>query len=100
MRGYLSLLKPGRKPKNKAEADFWVWAHARGYKTTKRGWPDFFVWNEKGEVILVEVKAHRSRKLKREQKAVLRALAGYGVPCFRWSPDSGFTRIGTGDPLK
>lgn len=81
-----------RKPKNRAEGQFFEEAQREGWIITKRGWPDFFCMLN-GKVALIEVKPYADRELKREQYVVMRALAGYGVPCFRWSPDSGFEEI-------
>lgn len=81
-----------RQPKNPAEGKFFEEANAKGWTVSKRGWPDFFCVKD-GNIILVEVKKHRGRNLKRSQLTVLRSLARYGVPCYRWSPDIGFEPI-------
>jgi hypothetical protein len=93
MPGPSALLGYQRCPHNAAERAFYEAARARGWEVSKRGWPDFFCIREGGEVALVEVKPHADRGLKTEQSAVLRALARYGVPCYRWSPDGGFQRV-------
>lgn len=83
----------GRKPQNEAEALFHDWATSQGMRLTKRGWPDWFVWTDDGKIALVEVKPKHGRRLKKEQLAILRALAEFGVPCYRWSPDGGLVKI-------
>jgi hypothetical protein len=81
-------------PSNPSERRFAEEMHGRGWIVSKRGWPDFFcVGRRTGQVVLVEVKPAAHYKLKREQLAVLKTLAAYGVPCSRWSPDGGFVRI-------
>lgn len=88
------LPRIGRRSfKNGAENDFCQWARSRGHEVTKRGWPDFFVMRMDGDIALVEVKARRGRSLKSAQMMVMRALASYGVPCYRWDPENGFERI-------
>jgi hypothetical protein len=83
---------PPRRPKNAAEGAFWDRATSEGWAVSRRGWPDFFL-ERGGRIALVEVKPHRGRRLKTEQRRVLLALAAYGVPCYQWCPDGGFTRI-------
>jgi hypothetical protein len=78
--------------KNKCERSFQVWAEQQKWTITKRGWPDFFCRNQRGELVLVEVKKG-NRKLKNHQQDVLTELAKYGIPCYRWSPDGGFRKI-------
>lgn len=88
------LPAPPRRPKNRAEGIFFDRAVEKGLVASKRGWPDFVVWDQGGNLVgIVEVKPHRGRRLKREQVAVMRALASLGVPCYRWSPSEGYTRI-------
>ena len=86
-----------RRPKNKSEGLYFDLLEKGGWKTTKRGYPDFFCYreNEDGEAefMLVEVKPKRSYRLKFMQLKVMKMLASKGVPCYRWSPDSGFTKI-------
>lgn len=81
--------------KRDAEARFRDLVAEKGWTATRRGWPTFFVTNG-DDVILVVIKSSSSRKLRRDAFAVLTALAGYGVPCFAWSPDGGFERFGGG----
>lgn len=82
-----------RRPKNKAEREFYDFAHGEGWEVTKRGWPDFFCWAEGGGIMLVEVKPSEIIELKTHQALVMSRLIEYGVPCFRWSPDSGLERL-------
>ena len=77
---------------DRAEGKFYDLLTAQGWTVTKKGWPDFACYKQ-GRLILVEVKAHHGRRLKREQIRLMTALAANGVDCFRWSPDHGFERI-------
>lgn len=88
-------LRPGtsRRPKNNAEAMFFDIVLETGSSITKRGWPDFFVETADGQVALVEVKPNSRHVIKHSQHSILRKMARYGVPCFVWSPDVGFTRV-------
>lgn len=87
-----------KKPKNWAEAEFYDLAKARGWKLTKRGWPDFFCvrWSDSGEpqIMLVEIKSRKHHRLKSSQQLVLSELARYKVPCYRWAPGLGLLKIG------
>jgi hypothetical protein len=87
------LVSPSRRPKNKAEAEFFDQAEKNGLIITKRGFPDFACFLPDGRFILVEVKKLRSRKLKYWQRRVMQELTKLGVPCFKWSPDMGFVKI-------
>lgn len=80
-------------PKNAAERAFYELVKDEGWSVTKRGWPDFFVETENGGIICVEVKPYANVALKPSQLRILKALAAYGVPCYLWSPDVGFTEI-------
>jgi hypothetical protein len=68
-------------------------AEAAGWTVSKRGWPDFACWHKDGRFCLVEVKPRTSSPLRARQHQVLLELARYGVPCYRWDPETGFTRI-------
>ena len=88
-----------RSYKNPAEAQFHKAAVDAGYTVTKRGWPDFFCIRD-SKICLVEVKpdskiTRKPQGLKRDQELVLRHLASFGVPCYRWTPITGFTKVGT-----
>jgi hypothetical protein len=76
---------------NPVEQEFALRATNKGWTVSKRGWPDFFMWKD-GKLACVEVKRDLS-PLRANQKAVLEALASYGVPCFTWRPLEGFRRI-------
>lgn len=83
--------------RNAPEAAFVEFCKAKGWRCSKRGWPDYVVLRGSDSSLglaLVEVKAHRGRRLKREQLLVLDLLSAYGVPCYRWSPDAGLQRVG------
>lgn len=82
----------GRKPKNDAEGKFWQEAAEMGWIVSKRGWPDFACWD--GETfIAVEVKPKAHHRLKKMQVRIMRALVQAGVPCYRWTPQSGLVHI-------
>lgn len=85
------------RPKREVEGIFFDLATERGWEVTAQGWPDFLVERD-GEVILVEVKPSRGRKLRSEKLRLLTSLAERGIPCFAWSPDGGFEPVPpTGD---
>ena len=86
-----------RKPKNKAESEFYNYTKSKGWDLTKRGWPDFFCWKD-DKIICVEVKNHRSRRLKKHQTFIMRELSKRGISCYRWSPDGGFEKIDSETP--
>lgn len=72
---------------NTPERLFEELAELKGWKITKRGWPDFLCFTKTGEVIAVEVKPRmRSRSgfrlLKREQAKTMDILVAHGIPCF------------------
>ena len=88
--------KPGNKPEgrpcNASEQEAWDKLIQRGWFVTRRGWPDFACFKD-GKLVLIEVK-HKHDKLKYMQLRVMRTLAQYGIPCYRWSPEEGFERVG------
>lgn len=73
------------------EALFAERAREAGWLISKRGWPDFLMWKD-GKIACVEVKKDL-QSLRANQKAILEALASYGVPCFTWRPLEGFKRV-------
>ena len=83
-----------RCPKNKAEGALFRQLSARGWILSKKGWPDFFAIHPgKNRLALIEVKPRRGRQLKRQQRAVMQVFSLFNVPCFLWTPDSGFTPV-------
>jgi hypothetical protein len=66
-----------------------------GWEVQKVGWPDFICYGQGGKIILVEVKPRAGSygRLNSNQERVLKALAAYGVPCFRWDPEAGLVQI-------
>lgn len=94
----IQLLATARKPKTAAKAALWDWLYSHGWQPST-AFPDFLAVHAKTQrlALLVATK-HRGRKPKRQQNAVIQLLAACGVPCFSWSPDSGFARIGLQEP--
>lgn len=87
------------KYKNPHEETFRKLMLSKGWKVTKRGFPDFFCW--KGHKFgFVEVKPKCKSKLKKSQYFVMRVLSSYGIKCFKWSPECGFETIDEAKPLK
>lgn len=82
-----------KPPANPISAAFFRLARSQGWTLSTRGWPDYFMVKD-GQIALINVTEHRGRKLRKHQKAILLALASYGVPCYRYSPESGYERIG------
>ena len=82
-----------KRPVNEAEGLFFDKMRQAGWGLTKRGWPDFFCVNDKGEVCCVEVKPTGAQRLKNNQAQVMRALSAAGIKCYKWAPDTGFTSI-------
>jgi len=81
-----------RPPKNRPEAECWGIMESKGYRVTKRGWPDLFCMKD-GKMVAVEVKPAKYAHLKSSQVDVMSALASAGIECYKWSPDTGFSRI-------
>lgn len=81
------VLRAPQLQANTTEAAFQRLAHAAGWNSFKRGWPDFLCFGPAGEIIAVEVKP-RSRLtgrlglLKREQAISMDALRDHGIHCF------------------
>lgn len=80
---------------NKAEQAFYDLAASRGYEVTKRGWPDFFCFDDTGRLMVVEVKKP-TQFLRRDQAIILRALAQYGIPAYVYTEAEGLKQI---DPI-
>jgi Holliday junction resolvase len=87
-----------REPCNRVERECWEALAEKGWEVTRRGWPDFFCCNASGDLIVVEVKPKRGRRLKFAQRRTLQMLAARGIPCYVWTPDGGFERV-TNGPL-
>lgn len=84
----LNTVRQGRTVKNQAERKLQELMSARGFVTTKRGWPDFFCQNPKtGEICIVEVKPRTDRSLKPEQEIVMAFLKSMGVRVYRFNGD-------------
>ena len=86
--------------KNKSEREFQIWAEEKGWTVSKRGWPDFFCKNERGEVVLVEVKSAQRYRLRKDQWGVMEELVKFGVPCYKWTPDTGFVPVKKPKPCR
>lgn len=65
----------------------------KGYDVTKRGWPDFLVFRPDGSLVCVEVKRTASDELRVTQQRVMHALLSAGIECYRFDPESGFSRL-------
>ncbi len=70
--------------KNIPEENFCRFIEDLGFTPTKRGWPDFICINPDGKFIIVEVKDTKTHPLKKEQLAIMKILAGAGIPTYRW----------------
>ena len=90
----LARPKTRRTLKNPPEEQCALWLEGQGFLVSKRGWPDFVVFDSHGGMAAVEVKRHSAYKLRRTQDRILRALAAAGIPAFSWTPDGGLTPIG------
>ena len=89
--------KRTRTGRNKAEAQF-IKALPPHWHAIKMGWPDFLIVSSKGQLAAVEVRRTRTRVLKSIQITCMRLLSRAGLPCFRWSPDTGYDRIAVAVP--
>lgn len=83
----------GRRPRNPAEAQCWEHLRALGWTPTKRGWPDFFAFDDEGRVLAVEVKRFPQSRLKRTQARILLALHRAGLPVFVFEPSNGLRAL-------
>lgn len=92
-----ALIMPGstKQPKNRTQKTFVEMMQRKGWTISSRCWPSYFMVKgpKQDQIAIVAVKSARSRKLKTHQKALLQALAAYGVPCYRYDPDFGFQKI-------
>jgi hypothetical protein len=80
-----------RRPiKNDGEEQCAQELERKGYKPSKRGWPDFIAFCRTGgrPPIAVEAKPDRQH-LRREQAAVMEILSRAGIACYRWDPVDG-----------
>jgi hypothetical protein len=94
----LKLPATARRPKTAAKAALWDWLYSHGWQPSQ-AFPDFLAVHAKSSRIALIVAAKsRGRKPKRQQQAVINLLSACGVPCFSWSPDSGFSRLGLSTP--
>jgi hypothetical protein len=74
-------------------------ASAHGWRLVRRCYPDaLLIHPESGAIACVVSALSRGRQLRRRQYATLCALAAYGVPCYRYDPDTGFARVGIPTP--
>lgn len=65
-----------------------------GLTCSKRGYPDFTVYNKDGTIYgFIEVKPHDKRSLKKEQETFFEFCASRKIPCLLWSPDEGAEKI-------
>jgi hypothetical protein len=92
-----------------AESDFLTHAELQGWTVTKRGWPDFIVFDKNGDFLFcVEVKRTKSERygllnvntdIKRKkrktqhlpfQRRVIQLLDNSGLKTRVWTPKDGF----------
>lgn len=81
------------RPTNEAEASFYDMVSSRGIRLYRKGWPDYLILRPDGKFALVEVKRSASHKLRPGQDHFLTLLSKFSVPCYLWSPSSGFHKI-------
>jgi hypothetical protein len=79
------------KPKN-PEQLFKKQAIDKGYKVFKTGWPDYLI-QRNGTIAFIEIKKDKNDKLKSNQYELMRILHEYGLACFIWRPDTGFSKF-------
>lgn len=89
-----SLMRPHDTPAdngwdpiaNAREQAFRELVESKGWKPSKRGWPDFLCFGPDGKVIVVEIKPRRRngelQPLRRDQIVVMAWLQSLGVPCY------------------
>ena len=65
-----------------------------GWEILHKGFPDFVCFRGE-EMMLIEVKPSYGHRLKFDQIKMLLKLAGFGVPCYRWTPDLGLEKVTT-----
>ena len=73
--------RANKRYKNKPEDLFAEMAREMGWSLTKRGWPDFFCVNQRGEPCVVEVKP-KSLRPTHDQYRVMLALHRAGIKCY------------------
>lgn len=82
-----------RRPKAAAAREFYDYATKEGWSVSNRAWPDYFCIrldrNGRTQVAVVEVAKHRGRKVKSAQHQLMLILQTAGIPCYRFTPDSG-----------
>ena len=64
-----------------------------GWHFSRRCFPSFFLHHPKSNQIALVMLADRSRNPKGQQRAFLSLLSERGIPVFRWTPKSGFSRL-------
>ena len=82
-----------RLRRNPAERQFQQWEMSQGSRLFSRGWPDFLVVTNQGELRIVKVQKDRNRNLPAKQLRILNQLARAGLPCYRWTPKGGYERV-------
>jgi hypothetical protein len=62
----------------------------KGIEISKRGYPDFTVYDENGSIFgFVEVKSRDEKNLKQEQKVFSEFCHKFSIPFLKWSPKDG-----------
>lgn len=65
-----------------------------GKDFSKRGYPDFTVYNSDGSIYgFIEVKPEKHDTLKKAQETFFSFCKSLNIPCIRWSPDEGEDKI-------
>lgn len=63
-----------------------------GWRVRYAGFLDF-VCDRGDDLIFVEVKSHKRVNERRDQHELMLKLAGHGVPCYVYRPDTGFLTV-------
>lgn len=75
---------------NPAEDQLAVFLHGQGVESTKRGYPDFTVYNSDGSIYgFVEVKSTEEKMLKSSQSKFSQFMFKLNVPFLKWCPSDG-----------
>lgn len=88
LRNYKKHLRKMGVYTNPSETAFAQLAQKLGKKYIRKGYPDFMMLDDDGEIIgFVEVKPSSSSPLRPSQERFKRFCIRYGIPFSKWSPD-------------